>query len=99
MGARRTAPSTTRSACATSTRNGARAWRVPRTPRCPAPPDMEQRHQIEERVYRPCLALDDRRFTGFLALCDPRFRYKHTVYSPEIRKGMARLARHKTRAG
>ena len=52
---------------------------------------MEQRHQIEELVYRSCLALDDRDFTGFLALCDPGFRYKVTVYSPEIRKEMVWL--------
>jgi len=52
---------------------------------------MEQRHQIEELVYRSCLALDDRDFKGFLALCDPSFRYKVTVYSPEIRKEMVWL--------
>lgn len=42
---------------------------------------MEQRQQIEELVYRSCLALDDRDFKGFLALCD----------SPEIRKEMVWL--------
>lgn len=47
---------------------------------------MEQRWQIEELVYRSCLALDERDFKGFLDLCDPSFRYKVTVYSPEIRK-------------
>ena len=52
---------------------------------------MEQRPQIEELVYRSCLALDDRDFKGFLALCDPGFRYKVTVYSPEIRKDMVWL--------
>src|SRR5256885_16554251 len=47
---------------------------------------MEQRRQIEELVYRSCLALDDGDFKGFLELCDASFRYKVTVYSPEIRK-------------
>ena len=52
---------------------------------------MEQRQQIEELVYRSCLALDDRDFKGFLELCDASFRYKVTVYSPEIRKEMVWL--------
>lgn len=52
---------------------------------------MEQRRQIEELVYRSCLALDDRDFKGFLELCDEGFRYKVTVYSPEIRKDMVWL--------
>ena len=37
---------------------------------------MEQRAQIEELVYRSCMALDERDFKGFLELCDPGFRYK-----------------------
>ncbi|MGE5615593.1 MAG: nuclear transport factor 2 family protein [Bacillota bacterium] len=52
---------------------------------------MEQRQQIEELVYRTCLALDDRDFKGFLELCDPGFRYKVTAYSPEIRKELVWL--------
>jgi len=52
---------------------------------------MEQRQQIEELVYRSCLALDERDYKGFLALCDPGFRYKVMVYSPEIRKDMVWL--------
>jgi methanesulfonate monooxygenase small subunit len=52
---------------------------------------MEQRHQIEELVYRSCLALDDRDFKAFLDLCDEGFRYKVTAYSPEIRKDMVWL--------
>jgi methanesulfonate monooxygenase small subunit len=52
---------------------------------------MEQRRQIEELVYRSCLALDDRDFKGFLELCDADFRYKVTAYSPEIRKEMVWL--------
>ena len=52
---------------------------------------MEQRHKIEELVYRSCLALDDRDFKAFLELCDPAFRYKVTAYSPEIRKDLTWL--------
>ncbi|HXS54066.1 MAG TPA: nuclear transport factor 2 family protein [Usitatibacter sp.] len=52
---------------------------------------MEQRHKIEELVYRSCLALDDLDFKAFLDLCDPGFRYKVTAYSPEIRKEMVWL--------
>ena len=52
---------------------------------------MEQRQQIEELIYRTCMALDDRNFTGFLELCDPGFRYSITAYSPEIRKEMVWL--------
>jgi methanesulfonate monooxygenase subunit beta len=52
---------------------------------------MEQRRQIEELVYRSCMALDDRDYKRFLELCDPGFRYKVTAYSPEIRKDMVWL--------
>src|SRR5574340_944845 len=50
-----------------------------------------QREQIAELVYRSCLALDERDFKGFLALCTDDFRYKVTTYSPEIRKEMTWL--------
>ena len=52
---------------------------------------MEQRQQIEELIYRSCLALDDRNYKGLLDLCDPGFRYKVAAYSPEIRKEMVWL--------
>lgn len=52
---------------------------------------MDQRKQIEELIYRSCLAMDDRDFKGFLALCDAGFRYKVTAFSPEIRKDMTWL--------
>ena len=52
---------------------------------------MDQRKQIEELIYRSCLALDDQDFKGFLALCDASFRYKVAAYSPEIRKEMVWL--------
>jgi methanesulfonate monooxygenase small subunit len=50
-----------------------------------------ERYKIEELIYRSCLALDDRDFKGFLALCDAGFRYKVTAFSPEIRKEMTWL--------
>lgn len=51
----------------------------------------EQRHAVEELVYRSCLALDAKDWTGFLDLCDPTFRYRITTYSPEIKKDMTWL--------
>ena len=57
---------------------------------------MQQREQIEELVYRSCLALDERDFKAFLDLCDEGFRYKVTAYSPEIRKEMVWLDHDKT---
>lgn len=51
----------------------------------------EQRHAIEELVYRTCLALDERDTKGFLDLCTDEFRYTITAYSPEIRKDMVWL--------
>jgi len=51
----------------------------------------EQRQAIEELVYRSCLALDDRDYKGFLALCEEDFHYTITTYSPEIRKDMVWL--------
>ena len=52
---------------------------------------MDQRHDIEELVYRSGLALDERDFKGFLELCDESFRYSVTAFSPEIRKDMTWL--------
>ena len=49
---------------------------------------MEQRHAIEELIYRSCMALDERNYKGYLDLCDDGFRYTVTAYSPEIRKEM-----------
>lgn len=51
----------------------------------------EQRQAIEELIYRSCMALDDRDFKGFMALCDDDFRYTITTYSPEIRRDMVWL--------
>jgi methanesulfonate monooxygenase subunit beta len=52
---------------------------------------MDQRQQIEELVYRSCLALDDGNYKDFLEMCDDSFRYTVTAYSPEIRKDMVWL--------
>ena len=53
------------------------------------------RTAIEELVYRSCLALDDKNFKAYLALCDGDFRYTITANSPEIRKDMIWLEHDK----
>lgn len=60
---------------------------------------MDQRQQIEELVYRSCMALDDRDFNGFLEMCDEGFRYTIAAYSPEIRKEMVWLDHDKAGIG
>ena len=57
---------------------------------------MEKRQSIEELIYRSCMALDDRNFTGFLDLCEPDFHYSITAFSPEIRKDMIWLDHDRT---
>lgn len=56
---------------------------------------MIPRQSIEELVYRSCLFLDEKNFSGFLDLCDPAFHYAITAYSPEIRKEMTWLEHDK----
>jgi len=51
----------------------------------------EHRQEIEELVYRSCLALDAKDFKAFLGLCDKDFRYTIATYSPEIRREMVWL--------
>jgi len=46
------------------------------------------RTAITELVYRPLLALDERDFEGYLALCTDDFHYTVRAYSPEIRRDM-----------
>lgn len=46
------------------------------------------RTSIEELIYRSCLLLDEKDFSGYLDLCDEDFRYVIGAYSPEIRKMM-----------
>jgi methanesulfonate monooxygenase subunit beta len=53
--------------------------------------DSGARTVVAELVYRTCMKLDALDFPGFLALCDPKFRYLITAYSPEIRKEMTWL--------
>lgn len=53
------------------------------------------RKQIEELIYRTCLALDAKDFKGYLALCDDAFHYRITAHSPEIRKDMTWLEHDK----
>lgn len=49
---------------------------------------MPDRSLVEELIYRSCLLLDEKNFSGYLDLCDDQFRYTITTYSPEIRKDM-----------
>lgn len=56
---------------------------------------MELRQSIEELIYRSCLVLDNKDFSGYLNLCDPAFHYAITAYSPEIRKEMIWLEHDK----
>ena len=53
--------------------------------------DSGARAMVAELVYRTCMKLDAIDFPGFLALCDPKFHYLITAYSPEIRKEMTWL--------
>jgi methanesulfonate monooxygenase small subunit len=56
---------------------------------------VELRQSIEELIYRSCLVLDNKDFSGYLNLCDPAFHYAITAYSPEIRKEMIWLEHDK----
>jgi methanesulfonate monooxygenase subunit beta len=51
----------------------------------------EQRQEVEDLVYRSCLALDAKDYGGFLKLCDQDFRYTISTYSNEIRRDMVWL--------
>lgn len=52
---------------------------------------MESRQETEALIYQSSLAMDAGDFNGFLALCDEKFHYAITTYSPEIRKEMVWL--------
>lgn len=56
---------------------------------------MDSRHTISELICRSCMALDEKDFGSYLALCDPAYRYAITAYSPEIRKEMTWLEHDK----
>ncbi len=49
------------------------------------------REAVEGAVYGTCLKLDAGDFAGFLALCNQKFHYLITAFSPEIRKDMTWL--------
>lgn len=57
--------------------------------------DAAQRIAIYELIYGSCIALDEKNFAGYLALCDESYNYKITAYSPEIRKEMTWLEHDK----
>jgi len=52
---------------------------------------MITRPLAEDLIYRAALLLDARDFPGFVALCEPDFRYLISAYSPEIRQDMVWL--------
>ena len=56
---------------------------------------MDHRHAITELICKSCMALDDKKFTDYLDLCDPAYHYAITAYSPEIRKEMTWLEHDK----
>ncbi len=56
---------------------------------------MIPKQSIDELIYRSCMRLDAKDFSGFLELCDPAFRYSVTAFSPEIRKEMIWLEHDK----
>ncbi len=42
--------------------------------------------EVRELIYRSCRYLDLQDFDAYIALCASDFRYKITLYSPELRK-------------
>ncbi len=56
---------------------------------------VDYRDAISELICNSCVTLDDKRFSAYLDLCDPAYRYKITAYSPEIRKDMVWLEHDK----
>jgi methanesulfonate monooxygenase small subunit len=56
---------------------------------------VDHRHAISELIYDSCIALDEKRFDAYLDLCDERYHYAITAFSPEIRKDMTWLEHDK----
>lgn len=52
---------------------------------------MMDASEVAGLVHDACTALDERRFDDFLGICADDFRYRLTVYSPELRKQMVWL--------
>lgn len=49
---------------------------------------ITERNAVEEFIYDTCMTLDEKDFDGFMRMCDPKFSYMLTAYSPEIKKDM-----------
>ena len=56
--------------------------------RLSGPPVPASNDAVRELLYRSCRCLDLQDFDGYIALCAPAFRYRITLYSPELRKEM-----------
>lgn len=56
---------------------------------------MNPRELVESVVYKTCMALDDKNFDAYLALCDDAYDYKITATSPEIGRDMTWLQHDK----
>ncbi len=54
------------------------------------------RVMVAELIYRSCMMLDALEFNAFLAVCDEKFHYLITAFSPEIRREMTWLEHDKT---
>lgn len=54
---------------------------------------------VEELIYDSCMALDQNDYSGFLRLCDERFEYTLTAFSPEIKKDMTWLEHNRFELG
>ncbi len=54
------------------------------------------RVMVAELIYRSCMMLDALDFNAFLAVCDEKFHYLITAFSPEIRREMTWLEHDKT---
>ena len=50
--------------------------------------DLDLEKQIERTIYRAALALDTQQWNDWFALCDEKFEYAITSFSPEINKDM-----------
>jgi methanesulfonate monooxygenase subunit beta len=57
---------------------------------------MNPRELVEGVVYKTCMALDDKKFDDYLALCDDAYDYKITATSPEIGRDMTWLQHDKS---
>jgi len=56
---------------------------------------MNAKELVQEVVYKSCMALDEKAFDDYLALCDNAYDYKITAISPEIGREMTWLQHDK----